>query len=1010
MRTLGSLLEVRPNEERLALGIAVLFMCLQAGQGLGDNAAAALFFLRFGVDFLPYMYVLLGAFTFALTLGYAAGLARLEHRKLFRALMAGAVALLVLERLALLRPFPVLYPILWLTISCTGMILGTLSWNVAGEVSDARQAKRLFPLFTSAGILGSVVGNAVTGLVAKSLGTENLLLFQAGLLLIGFFVMSWIGCRYLQPGKPPSKRARLLDDLRGGYDFVRGSRLMKLTSYAAILFSVMFFSLAYPFSKVVTASFPNEAAVAGFLGLFTSITTAVTFLASLLIANRIYAKIGIVNSILILPVVYAAGFAVFAGAYSLPGGVIARSAQLIVLSGIASSAYNALFNVVPPQKRGQVLAFDNGVPSQIGVALSGVLLVLGNRVLSISEILVMGLAVTLVCGFLVWKMRGAYGEALVDALRAGRIEVFNSDSSGFSGLRGDAGALQAALSALQDSRPTTRRIAAEILGRLQSDEALAAIKGRLADPDPGVRAALVRTLGQLGANKARQEVTLALSDPADEVCLAALSVLNELNDGPSQDLRPRLEFLFTQGSLQMRKQALIALFRLGAKPYALIQPWLDSDQPALRAAAVETMGSLAARGGAGLSSEPVFSALKDASPSVRAAACRSLAEFHGAAAARALAGALSDHQPLVRQAASDGLRRLGPEVHEILLGVLESGDEQACDAALEALTPGMESTTSRLREYAHAEIARLRTIRAQIAGLPEAGAATRFLRDKLLEKSDRGSRRLVRVAGLISNSDAMEWVRKAVTGSDGQTRAAAIEALETLGERGLARDIIDLLEHSPAPTMPAKALGMIMDGGDRWSRALAVRSATELALTDLRSRVEQLTTDPDPLVSETATYALAPNKEIVAMTTLKTVSTLERVLLLREVPILSELSPEDLERVAEIAKEEWYPAETAVCIQGEEGNVMYIIVDGRMLVIRSSNGEKRVLAERSRGDFVGEMAIIESAPRSATLLTDGEARVLTIDGDTFKGILRERPDVSLAMLRNFSRRLRDMSA
>ena len=51
------------------------------------------------------------------------------------------------------------------------MILGTFVWNIAGEVCDARQAKRLFPLFTSAGILGSVIGNAVTGVIARLLGT-----------------------------------------------------------------------------------------------------------------------------------------------------------------------------------------------------------------------------------------------------------------------------------------------------------------------------------------------------------------------------------------------------------------------------------------------------------------------------------------------------------------------------------------------------------------------------------------------------------------------------------------------------------------------------------------------------------------------------------------------------------------------------------------------------------------------------------------------------------------------
>ena len=64
---------------------------------------------------------------------------------------------------------------------------------------------------------------------------------------------------------------------------------------------------------------------------------------------------------------------------------------------------------------------------------------------------------------------------------------------------------------------------------------------------------------------------------------------------------------------------------------------------------------------------------------------------------------------------------------------------------------------------------------------------------------------------------------------------------------------------------------------------------------------------------------------------------------------------------------------------------------------------------RGPGEFLGEMAIIEAAPRVATLRTQSEVRVLAIDGETFKGILRERPDVSFAVLRSVSRRLREMT-
>ena len=145
------------------------------------------------------------------------------------------------------------------------------------------------------------------------------------------------------------------------------------------------------------------------------------------------------------------------------------------------------------------------------------------------------------------------------------------------------------------------------------------------------------------------------------------------------------------------------------------------------------------------------------------------------------------------------------------------------------------------------------------------------------------------------------------------------------------------------------------------------------------------------------------------MSILQTVSLLERILLLREIPIFAELPPEDLKLIAEIAREEWYPRDTDLFRQGDEGNTMFIIVEGRLRVLTSKNGVEQELAQRGPGELIGEMAIIESAPRSATLGAQTDARVLVIDGDTFKGILHERPDVSFAVLRSMSRRLREMT-
>ena len=83
LNRLASLLKVRADEGRLVILVALLFACIQAGQGMGDNAASALFLLRYGVQFLPYMYLFLGALTFVTTLAYAAALGRFNKGGFF---------------------------------------------------------------------------------------------------------------------------------------------------------------------------------------------------------------------------------------------------------------------------------------------------------------------------------------------------------------------------------------------------------------------------------------------------------------------------------------------------------------------------------------------------------------------------------------------------------------------------------------------------------------------------------------------------------------------------------------------------------------------------------------------------------------------------------------------------------------------------------------------------------------------------------------------------------------
>ena len=437
-------LKIHPGETRMVSLMAVLFLCLQAGQGLGENAAFALFLSSVDVDVLPYMYIGLGGVVFLASITFSASLSRFQNSSVVINLLAGTVILFSVEWvLIVLIGNPVSYPVLWITTYGLSVVIGTLLWTVAGEVSDARQAKRLFPLFTSMGILGSVIGNSVTGVIATLAGTSSLIIMYVVLLAVGFVVVRKIAGEYFKPEPEVYTRFSLWNDLRAGYEFMRGSQLFRLIAISSILYSVLYFTVDFPFSERVSIQYlDNAAGLAGFKGLFTSLTTAVTFLVSLFLANRLYTRLGIVNSVLIMPITYIITFVLFFVSFNFWGAVGARFGQLVVLGGLGGTAWNALFNVVPSDRRGQVLAFNNGVPAQIGVVLSGLLIILSSRVLQTQHILLLGLLVALITLQITRKMQPAYGEALLHALKAGRVEVFSDEDEAFAGYKDDPSALQ----------------------------------------------------------------------------------------------------------------------------------------------------------------------------------------------------------------------------------------------------------------------------------------------------------------------------------------------------------------------------------------------------------------------------------------------------------------------------------------------------------------------------------------------------------------------------------------
>ncbi len=989
MTRLANLLSIKPGEGRMSSLVIGVMLITALGAALGGTGIEALFFARFGVDYLPYMYIGLGITSMLTSFVITVALGRIPKQVLYTAIPILIAVLLLGARFALLTKLNWLYPVLWLGKEVLNSLINLVIWGVAGVVCDTRQAKRLFPLFNASRILGQVVGGFTTGALVNVMGTENLLLVWAGSLVFAFlFSRALLAHQQVTAAQPRrSRRVRqptLAEEMQRGFQYVRSSPLMTWISISTIFFSILYFSIALPFSRAATEQSINEDALASFLGLFNGLSTAGAFLTSLFLANRLFARFGIMLCILAFPVIYLIGFGALALTQLFAIIVTFRFAQMLWLSGIADPAWQTMFNVVPPEKRDQVRAFIGGVPEQAGTFIAGGLLIIGEQTLTPQQLYLIGFVAAAICTYIIYQARRGYNNALIDALRAGRPQLFFSEEQPFGGFHRDATAVQAALTGLRDPDPTIRHVSAEIVGHLSLPESTSALIDGLSDVDALVRAACLRALAQSKATPALLDISVSLSDPEPDVRYEAISVLSALS-ASSRALTRMLIPLMDDDNSKVSTRAALAVLQIDEKNERAkghLRRTATLGELDERIHAIQAMGEWGDREAFSFLSNELRD--RQLEPTVQRAILTSIAKINAQESIPYLLQFLNDTALI--ETSAQLLGKIGGNVTEPVLTALN--DEASTDGALLTLEHLPPPPPKPILDFAHLSVSRAgeydalrRGIQVNSATYPGNGAdlgALQLLEESLHAKSHQYGIRALRAIGLLGDRASMNLAIENLQSRDASQRANVIEALDSISAKW--RDIVQ-------PLMKLWEDEGQLDGGANW---------------------ERLFNDPDAWIRDCAFFA-AHKLGVRTMENLATLSLMERILFFKRVPLFANLSPIDLKQLASIADEEIFSDGEEIAHEGDIGDVMYIIVSGEVRVCSFRDGQELEIARRKTGDYVGEMAIIGREPRMASLIAAGDVRTLCIDHTSFEGLLRERPGVSLSVIRELNQRLKEAS-
>ncbi len=126
--------------------------------------------------------------------------------------------------------------------------------------------------------------------------------------------------------------------------------------------------------------------------------------------------------------------------------------------------------------------------------------------------------------------------------------------------------------------------------------------------------------------------------------------------------------------------------------------------------------------------------------------------------------------------------------------------------------------------------------------------------------------------------------------------------------------------------------------------------------------------------------------------------------LLSRVRLFAGLGRRELERLGMLADEVELPEGRVLMRQGERGDEMFILLDGEVRVER--DGE--LVAQRGSGEILGEIALVDGGPRSATVTLAAPSRLLVIGRREFQSMMDEFPGIRLQILSTLAARVRNL--
>ena len=1060
-KLLSKWLNIYQDERELFLWSAVLLFLIRTSSILFNNFAETAFLKRFGVEYLPIVYIV-NSITAFVIMGFIAGIMvripanrLLKYLFLFCGISVGGLYFVIP------LGFDLLYPLLFVLKTQYEVLLALVFYNLANDLFNTRQSKRLFPLITAGGVLGSIIGSFGTPFLAKAIPLDNLMLAYLGTTILGAITVIRMGTRFptlLLSEKDPKKRksrTSIAQEFKKVIPLIKESRLVKILIMLTLMPNVVIPIINYQFNYAIDQSFATEGLMIQFFGYFRGAMNVISLLI-LLFVGRLYGRWGLPVALMFHPINYMFVFIALLLRFDLFSAMYARTSTNVLRTTMNGPATNILMGLFPESYRNVIRPFLRGTVVRIGVLMGAGFIMLSEglvhpRYLSLAAMIFVG-------GWIIttFFLKRGYSKILLDLISRNMLDLKSMEDKDVGHVFNDKEVQNQLVQSFLSARGNDCLWYARLLKSLGVQGLDSYILSTLKNQGNITKIELLSMLSPQAGDEAVR-VFKELAEPGRPDFMAALvKAANRLDSGLSSDFET--EVFKTTKYPEVKAYAVTGLYQQDPEKYReIIDTWLDEDDITERKAGVIAAGEsgedtyisrlekmLAAEKNGPILPFVLAGLNRLGAPDMNTLAHTYLSHPMASVRMAALeAFKIEDDDDL--RTVIDLLNDPSNSVHEKAKHKLESSSYQNAQLLVESLTIPRRKVRDGLfyllesmdiknldvfraarfqLERSYRNMAEAETLRH----LPESRERDLLL-DHLEQKSKVRLENALRVLATQDRSGQTRTIWRGISSADLRQRSNSLEALDDLLDPSLSRIMMPLLEDLPPSQCLAvgrkkfKLPNFDSDPASIYPYLLAKQNWVTVVLTlylvshqgadeVVKEAVENLTGSKNVYICQMAqcVFELKQDRPVKKEDGMGTeISIPDKILHLRKIQIFEGLSITELAAVASVTEEIVFQPDETVIKEGEPGETMYLILEGEVSVNKGQEQGREIELDRiSAGDYFGEMALFEDIPRSATIRTQKETRLLMLHKREFAEIVREYPQIALHICRVLGARLRKL--